>query len=66
MSRNIQLVWPATELILYNPVMIFQKLSVYEDNILASNKDNIGVSSNMFIQIQFYLRIIPPTLRNIK
>ena len=45
-SRNIQLVWQAIGLISYNQVMVFQKLSVYEKNILASNKGNIRAVSN--------------------
>ncbi len=46
--------------------MVFQKLSIHEDNTLASNKDNIGVGLNIPIQVRFYLKVIPPTPRNIE
>ncbi len=49
--RNIQLAWRAIGLIPYNPAMVFQKLSVHEDDILASNKDNTRASSNTLIQV---------------
>ncbi len=41
-SRNIESAGRATGLIPYNPAMVFQKLSVHEDDKLASNKDNTG------------------------
>ena len=48
--------------------MIFQKLSVYGDNTLVSNKGNMGAilnTSNILIQTRFNSRVIPPTPRNI-
>ena len=67
-SRNIQSAWRATGLIPYNPAMVFQKLSVHEDNTLASNKGNTGAASNTPntpIQTRFNLGVIPPTPGNV-
>ena len=60
-SRNIQSAWRATGLIPYNPAMVFQRLSVHEDNTLTSNKGNTGATShtsNTPIQTRFNLRVI--------
>lgn len=66
MFRNIQSAWQATGLILYNPAMVFQKLLVYEDDILASNKDNTKASLNTPIQARFYLEVIPSIPGNVE
>ena len=64
-SPNIQSAWRATGLIPYNPAMVFQKLSLNEDDTSASNKDNTGAGLNTPIQAQFYSGVLPPTLGNV-
>ncbi len=64
-SRNIQSAWRAIWLIPYNPSMAFQKLSVHEDDTLASNQDNIGAGLITPIQARFHLGVIPPTPGNV-
>ncbi len=46
--------------------MVFQKLSVYEDDTLASNKDNTEAGLNTLIPAWFHSRVIPPTPGNIE
>lgn len=46
--------------------MVFQKLSVYEDNILTSNKNNTRATLNISIQAQFNLRVISSILGNVE
>lgn len=58
MSQNIQLAWQATELIPYNPTIVFQ--------ILLVQKDNTRASSNTLIQTRFYLRVILSAPRKVK
>ncbi len=65
-SRNIQSAWRATGLITYNPAMVFQILSVHEDDTLSSNKDNTGAGLNTPIQARFYSGVIPPTPGNVE
>ena len=65
-SRNIQSAWQATGLLPYNSAIVFQKLSVYEDDLSASNKDNTGAGLNTSIQAGFYSGVIPPTPENVE
>ena len=60
-SWNIQSTWQAIGLIPYNLAMVFRKLSVNAKDISVSNKNNTGASSNTFIQIWIFLRVILPT-----
>lgn len=46
--------------------MIFQKNLIYEENILAFNKDNIGAGSITPIQAQFYSGVIPLIFGNVE
>ncbi len=46
--------------------MVFQKLSVNEDDTSASNKYNTGAGLNTPIQPRFYLGIIPLTPGNVE
>ena len=46
--------------------MVFQKLSVHEDDIFASNRDNTGASLNTLIQAGFYSGVIPTTPGNVE
>ena len=48
--------------------MVFQKLSVHENNTLASNKGKTGAASNTLItpiQIPFNLGVILPKPKNV-
>lgn len=65
-SQNIESAYRATGLIPYNSAIVFQKLSVHEDNTSASNKDNTGAASNTPIQARFNSGVIPPTPGNVE
>lgn len=58
--------WQATELIPFNPNMVFNKFSIYINKVLTLNKNIDEASSNTLIQIQFFSRIIPLITGNMK
>ena len=65
-SRNIELAWRATGLILYNPTVVFQKLSVHANNTSASRMDNTRASSSTSLQTRFFSGAIPQPPGNIE
>ncbi len=66
-SQNIQSAWRrAAELILYNPTVVFQKLSINANNTSASDIENTGASSNTLLQTWFFSEVIPPIPGNVK
>ena len=65
-SWNIESAWRATGLILYNPTVVFQKLSVYVNNTLTFRMDNTGADLSMPLQTRFFSRAIPQTPGNIE
>lgn len=65
-SRNIKSAWWATRLILYNPTVVFQKLSVHANNISISRMDNTRAGSSTFLQTRFFLVAILQTPGNIE
>ncbi len=65
-SRNIQSAWRVTEFILYNPTVVFQKLSIHANDISASDIVNTRASSNTPLPTQFFSGAIPPTPGNVE